>query len=359
MPYAFSSWSLAAEAEVGLARWFWVEPGSDERADITVIVVSFNDKAWLEPCLGSVFERAGDAALDVIVVDNGADRAHQLVEDRFPAVRVINSENRGFAHANNLAALTSTARYILFLNPDTEIVEGTLGDLVAALDRAPEIGLVGVRQITADGTLWPTIRYFPNFVRALGNAIGSEQWAGRIRWAGERELETSLYDRETDCDWTSGSFMLARREAVLTAGLLDERFFLYSEEPDLCLRMKRAGWSVRHLPLMTIVHHAGKAGMPPKLTAQEAFTRRQYARKHFAAPHRIAYLTAVGLHHLLRSIVPRTNGASDSRKAARLALRTLIGLAEPAFAPPPHTAMPPEARLGAAGRTTSASRRDT
>ena len=78
--------------------------------------------------------------------------------------------------------------------------------------------------------------------------------------------------------------MLARREALLSAGLLDERFFLYSEEPDLCLRMKRAGWCVRHLPTMTIVHHAGKAGTQPTMVAQDAFTRRQYAHKHFSRP---------------------------------------------------------------------------
>ena len=99
----------------------------------------------------------------------------------------------------------------------------------------------------------------------------------RPRWAGERELDLAVYETEVECDWTSGSFMFCRREALLSAGLLDERFFIYSEEPDLCLRMKRAGWGTRHLPTMTIVHHAGKGGLRPKMIAQDVFTRRQYA----------------------------------------------------------------------------------
>ena len=163
------------------------------------------------------------------------------------------------------------------------------------------------------------MRHFPNFGRAFGDAIGFERWSRRPHWAGERILDMALYECETDCDWTSGSFMFARREAVLTAGLLDERFFLYSEEPDLCLRIKQAGWRIRHVPSMTILHHAGKAQMPPKMAAQEAFSRRQYARKHFSGPHRLAYLAAVGSRHLARLGVQSDNAAPHSRQAAELA----------------------------------------
>ena len=84
--------------------------------------------------------------------------------------------------------------------------------------RRPEVGLVGVRQLTGDGILWPTIRYFPSFGRAIGEALASERWPARPRWAGERELDLDLYEREHPCDWTSGSFMLARREALMSSG---------------------------------------------------------------------------------------------------------------------------------------------
>lgn len=316
---------------------------STNQADLAIIVVSTNEAKWLEPCLRTVFEHAGAAELDVVVVDNGStDGTRELVETSFPKARVVASENRGFAHANNEGAMTCSARYVLFLNPDTEIVDGTFGELVGALDSRPDVGLAGVRQLTADGTLWPTIRYFPSIVRALGEALGSERWPVRGRWAGERELDLDRYTHEVDCDWTSGSFMFARREALLSAGLLDERFFIYSEEPDLCLRMKRHGWSVRHLPTMTIVHHAGKGGVRPKMIAQDVFTRRQYARKHFTAPRRALYLSAVGARHVVRLAAPaKGNGAGGNRRAAsRLALRTLVGREAPPFGPPPTTAIP-------------------
>jgi GT2 family glycosyltransferase len=313
---------------------------SEDQADVAIIIVSTNEAKWLEPCLRTVFEHAGDAKLDVVVVDNGStDGTADLVASRFPRARVVSSENKGFAHANNRGAMTCTARYVLFLNPDTEIVDGTFGELAAALDERPRVGMAGVKQITADGTLWPTIRYFPSVSRALGEAFASERWARRGRWAGERELDLAIYEHEVDCDWTSGSFMFCRREALLSAGLLDERFFLYAEEPDLCLRMKRGGWGTRHLPTMTIVHHAGKGGLRPKMVAQDVFTRRQYARKHFVAPQRAAYLAAVGARHAVRAAAPGGDSGPQRRAAARLALRTLVGREGPPFGAPPQTAV--------------------
>lgn len=312
---------------------------SSGRADLAIVVVSTNEAHWLDACLTTVFDHAGDATLDVVVVDNeSTDGTRNLVESKFARARVVTSENRGFGHANNRGALTCTARYVLFLNPDTEVVQGTFGELVRALDERPQVGLAGVRQITGKGDLWPTIRRFPSFTRAFAEALVSERWPVSGTWLGERELDLSLYDKEVECDWTSGSFMLARHEALLSAGLLDERFFIYSEEPDLCLRMRRAGWSVRHLPTMTIVHHAAKGGVRPKMIAQDAYTRRQYAAKHFGSGYGLLYLSAVGVGHLLRACAPLSGEAGAQRRAAaRMALSTLLGRRPPPFGTPPPT----------------------
>jgi N-acetylglucosaminyl-diphospho-decaprenol L-rhamnosyltransferase len=315
------------------------DPPLETTVDLSVAIVSFNDSRWLERCLATVRERSGDITLELIVVDNGSDGAGELVARLDPEARVILTENHGFGHGNNRAVIAAHGRYLLFLNPDTELLDGTLADLVAAMDERPGVGLAGVRQVTADGTLWPTIRYFPGVARALGDALASERWPWRPPWAGERELDLSLYARETECDWTSGSFMLARREALLSAGVFDERFFVYSEEPDLCLRIKRAGWGVRHLPVMTILHHARKGGIRPAMIAQEAFTRRQYALKHFGPGRRLAYLAAVGAGHVVRAAVGRDD-AEQAREAARLAVRALVGRAEPPLRHPPQTALP-------------------
>jgi N-acetylglucosaminyl-diphospho-decaprenol L-rhamnosyltransferase len=304
--------------------------------DLAIIIVSTNEGSWLEPCLTSVFEHAGDLALDVVVVDNESTDDTKDVVGAFPGARIVPSQNRGFSHANNRGLMTSDARYVLFLNPDTEILEGTFADVVRALDERPSIGLVGVRQVTADGELFPTIRRSPNALRALGEALGSERLRFARPWLGERELDLAQYDREVQCDWTSGSFMLARREAIESAGYLDERFFIYAEETDLCLRITRTGWEVWHLPRMTILHHADKAGASAKMEAQGAFARRQYARKNFSPLHRYCYLTAVLVRHGLRALLLRD---SARRAAARRALATLVGVSEPPFGAPPSSAV--------------------
>jgi GT2 family glycosyltransferase len=319
-----------------------VAPETESRPDLAVVIVSTNEGHWLDACLSTVYAHAGSAELEVVVVDNESrDTTREVVENGFPQVRVVGSSNRGFAHGNNRGLETTEARYVLFLNPDTQVIDGTFGQLIAELDARPDVGLVGVRQVTADGELFPTIRRFPSAPRALGDALGLERWSIAAPWVGERVLDPGAYAGEYECDWTSGSFMLVRREALQSAGFLDERFFIYSEEPDLCLRIKQAGWRVLHVASMTIVHHACKGGIRPKMIAQDLYARRQYAHKHFAGPHRAAYLSALAVRHLIRALPGGSDPerVSARRDAARLALRTLAGRSGPPFGPPPATAV--------------------
>jgi GT2 family glycosyltransferase len=304
--------------------------------DIAIITVSTNEAHWIRPCLTTVFAHLGDIKADVVVVDNeSTDGLADMLAEEFPEARVVPSRNHGFSHANNRALMTVDARYVLFLNPDTEIVEGTFAELVRAMDERPTVGLVGVRQITGRGNLDTTIRYFPNALRALGDAVSAERIPGRPRWLGEREVDLSCYDREVDCDWTSGSYMLTRREAIESAGFLDERYFMYSDETDLCRRIKTAGWEIRHLPDMTIIHHEGKAGVKPHIEALGAWTRIRYAHKFFSPPHRWAYAGAIMLRALVRSVYSgRGEVAALKRHANRQVVKTLLGKAPVPFGPP-------------------------
>jgi GT2 family glycosyltransferase len=312
-------------------------------ADLAVVIVSTNEARWLEKCLTTVFACAGEATLQVIVVDNeSTDGTRELVESHFPQAQVVNSVNRGFAHGNNRGLEHARARYLLLLNPDTEVVAGTFGELLARLDERPDIGLAGVRQLNSDGSLGLTMRRLPSISRVIGDALLSERWPAQPKWAGERITSLPAYEVESDCDWTSGSFMLMRREAMLAAGMLDERFFIYSEEPDLCLRIKQAGWKVMHMPQLTIVHHAGKAGIRPRMVAQDAYARKQYAEKHLPAGYRQVYLTALAGRHLMRIAGSRLAGGETElrRDAAKLSLMTLAGRVTPPFGEPPATAVP-------------------
>ncbi len=278
--------------------------------------------------LPTVFAHVGDIEADVVVVDNNShDDTAEMVANEFPQARTVWSENHGFGHANNRALMTCSARYILFLNPDTEIIDGSFAKLVELMDERPTVGLVGCRQVTPDGRLDTTIRYFPNALRALGDALLAERLpGGRPRWLGEREIDPRAYERESNCDWTSGSFMLARREALESAGYFDERFFMYCDETDLCRRIKQAGWEVRHLPYMTILHHDKKAGVKPHIESLSGFTRVMYARKYFSPVHRVLYLGAVMLRHLLRAVYAGSGELGrQKRVASREVAATMIG----------------------------------
>jgi N-acetylglucosaminyl-diphospho-decaprenol L-rhamnosyltransferase len=274
--------------------------------------------------------------LDVVVVASGCtDETVPLVETEFPLARTISCENRGFAYGNNRALLTVEADWVLLLNPDTEILDGSFSGLLERLGSRPEVGLVGVRQLMPDGELFPTIRRFPSVARSLFEALGSDRLgASRL---GERELDVTVYERDVACDWTTGSFMLVRWEALQSVGFLDERFFLYCEETDLCLRVKQAGWEVRHLPYLTIVHHADKEITNIRLQAQAAFAKRQYYEKHFSPLGRLAATGALALGYALRAGLG--GRAPGRRRSSRAALTTLLGLRPPPFGAPPRVAL--------------------
>jgi N-acetylglucosaminyl-diphospho-decaprenol L-rhamnosyltransferase len=310
--------------------------------DLSVVIVSHNARGFLRAALRSVLEHAGPLDVEVIVVDNGTDGARDLVAREFPAVRVLSCPNRGFAHANNVALRTVESRYVLFLNPDTEILGGRLNDLVALLDARPEVGLASVSQVRPNGTMWATIRRYPSPLRTLAEAFG----AGRLRlgagWLGEREPRRAAYRHETSCDWVAGSFMLVRWEAIESAGWLDERFFLYSEETDFCLRIRMAGWDVRHIPAMTVLHHEATKEASARSEAQIVFARLQYAAKHFSRPRQALFRLALLTRYSLRAPVHACRARGDEQLAAATAgFRTALGRSGSPFAEPPATALPP------------------
>ena len=305
-----------------------------DSSDLAIIIVAFNSAGYIAACLESVLAHMGSLRAELVVVIVGpADGTAEIVSG-FPGVRLIHSANRGFAYANNRGLMTCDARYVLFLNPDTEILDGNFSDFVARMDERPGVGLVGAKQIDGEGRLDLTIRRFPTVLRALGDALSIERVPGRPRWLGERELDRGAYDRDVECDWTSGSFMLARREAIESAGFLDERFFMYSEETDFCLRIKRAGWSVRHFPWMTILHYGAKAGVEPGIESMSAYSRLVYSRKHFSRLKRALYVATLVLRHAIRSLLGgRGEDAKRRRVANRAAVRALLGLSLPPHSP--------------------------
>lgn len=304
--------------------------------DIAVVVVSHKSAAWLGPCLNSLRRHAGDATLETLVVENGGtDESREVVAREDTRARWMAIPNLGYANALNVGVASTEAPYVLLLNPDTEIVEGALDGLVAELDSHPDVALFGVRQVGPDGELQYTIRRFPSVIRWLGESLGSESWPFRSSVFGERELSRAIYEQPSRCDWTAGSFMLARRSALDAVGGFDEEYFLYCEEPDLCLRLRRIGWSVQHRPELTVVHHGGNEASGPRHAAQLAYAKRLYMLKHFSAPRRVGGLVALAVGYGIRALVGGRDGAErrGQRANARAALATLVGLRDRPFRP--------------------------
>ena len=302
------------------------EPGSPQT--VSVIIVSWNHGRWLPECVSSLRSRSGAITVEIVVVDSGSqDRTQEIAESL--GARVVACENHGFAYANNRGLELVSGDWVLFLNPDTRVVDGTLSDLVSTAASHPWLGVAGVRQLSADGALEWSIRRSPSPIRWFSEALGSESFPWRLRsWAGERELDATRYAREGEIDWTSGSCMLARTAVVRQIGGMDERFFLYSEEPDMSLRARKLGWETWHLPSLTIIHYGGNEGSDPRLTAQLAHARRLYLRKHGTPVGRLVGFVALVLGSALRSVI---SGSARKRACARAALATLLGIRPPPF----------------------------
>lgn len=236
--------------------------------DLSVIIVSYNVRKHLLACLETVCVglQAGGLRGQIIVVDNASsDGTADAVRAAFPGVEVIaNRENRGFAAANNQGIRRARGRVVVLLNPDTWVAPNALGRLVRFLDENPAVGVVGPRLVYPDGRTQPSRRRFPTLLTGfLESTVVQDYW--RDNRVLRRYYVADRSDDETqEVDWLVGACLAVRREAIETAGLLDERFFLYSEEVEWCWRIRRAGWRVVYLPEATVYHHeSASAGQEP------------------------------------------------------------------------------------------------
>jgi N-acetylglucosaminyl-diphospho-decaprenol L-rhamnosyltransferase len=181
------------------------------------------------------------------------------VRAEFPAVRlVMNSENRGFPGAINQGMSLARGRYVLLLNPDTELVGDALGTMVAFADEHLDVGVVGPQLLNSDGSVQSSRRRFPTLATAFFESTWLQPYVPR-RLLERYYVGDQPDDRVQDVDWLMGAALMARREAIERVGPMDERFFMYSEELDWCRRFWEAGWRVVYLPTAQILHHEGKS----------------------------------------------------------------------------------------------------
>jgi len=270
--------------------------------DLSVIIVSYNTRDLLRGCLASVIlTLSSRLSHEVLVVDNAStDGSAAMVQDAFPQVRLlINKENRGFAAANNQALGQSRGRHAILLNPDTVVREGALDGMVKFLDERAQVGVVGPRLLYPDSGFQHSAFTFPTLPMifldffALNHRLINSRLNGRYPRALYEAGEPFLVDHPL------GAGLMVRREAIEKVGLLDEGFFIYCEEIDWCMRIRRAGWEVYCVPSAVVVHHAGQSTRQVRNEMFVALWRSRFRlfSKHYSGAFRWAarWLVRLGL----------------------------------------------------------------
>ena len=253
---------------------------------LSVIIVNYKVKHYLEQCLRSVAEASRGIAVEVIVVDNASgDGSVEYLRKRFPDVTIIASEeNLGFARANNLAIRNSRGQYVLLLNPDTIVAEETFRDFITFIDSTPDAGGCGAYMLHTDGSFAPESRRgLPTPFVAFCKMSGLASLFPKSRTFGRYYMRYLNENEVNRIEIMSGAFMFLRRDALDKAGLLDEDFFMYGEDIDLSYRILKAGYNNYFLP-SRILHYKGESTVKSSYRYVHTFYRAMelFFNKHYA-----------------------------------------------------------------------------
>lgn len=228
--------------------------------DLSILIVNYNTCQLTVDCLRSVFASETEYTYEVILIDNNSkDESVQTIRELFPQVKLIeNTENTGFAKANNQGMEVAQGRYMLLLNSDTIIQQDTIETMVAFMDYNPIIGASGCKIVLPDGSLDKACkRGFPTPSASFYYAFGFSKLFPNKPEFNQYQLGYLNPDVEYPVDCLVGAFMLVRRETIEQVGGLDETFFMYGEDIDWCYRIKQAGWGIHYYPRTTIIHYKG------------------------------------------------------------------------------------------------------
>ncbi len=282
---------------------------------VDIVVVSYNSRNHLRRCVAPLFE-VGD--VNVVVVDNAsADGSLEAIAD-LPVTTIARSYNGGFAVGCNEGWRAGSAPYVLFLNPDATIDEGSLRRLVDTLARDDQTGAVGPRVEHPDGSLAYSLRLYPRIRSTFARGLFLHRLFPRARWADELIRDAAAYEHPASWEWISGACILVRRAALEQLGGWDESFFLYCEDNDLCRRLHDAGYDVRYEPSARVVHEGGASAPSSKTLPILAASRLKYARKHGSAAGATLYRLGIAFESATHVLVSR--GGIPARRAHAKAL---------------------------------------
>ena len=229
--------------------------------DVSIIIVSFNVKEYLEKCLASVYRETRGLSFEIFVVDNASsDDSVGMVRELFPEVMLIlNRGNYGFAAANNSALKECTGNFVLFLNPDTEIKENAIEKLLKYMKANPSVAVAAPKLLNEDGSLQLLSKKFPSLYSDYMEALFLDAAFPKSKIFNPLFMGLWPHDSTRDVDQPAGACLLVSMYMLIKAGFYDENFFMYYEDVDLCLRIKKAGGRIVFLHDAAVVHHGGKS----------------------------------------------------------------------------------------------------
>lgn len=223
---------------------------------LSVIVVTHNHASYIERCLESLASEIKKINGEVIVIDNLSDDESATLAQKYKEITVlVNSTRRGFSSNNNLGMALAKGKYILILNPDTEVLPGALAQLVDFMDTHTSVGLCGAQLLFPSGKIQPSPRRFPTLGAFLARRTPLRFFLNKSKFNRHHLMLDHTHIHELSVDWLLGACMFIRREVLDTAGPLDEGFFLYVEDIDWAKRIHQAQWEVRYVPTAKIIHH--------------------------------------------------------------------------------------------------------
>jgi GT2 family glycosyltransferase len=315
----------------------YLEEQQPLKPDVSILIVGWNTRDLLHDCLESIMRQKGLLfQYEIIVVDNASsDGSGMMVEKEYPEVKLIsNKENVGFAAANNQGIKIAAGRYVLFLNPDTIILDGAIDKMIAWSDKHPDVGCAGCQVYETETRLQKTCFGDPSPLNIVLVETGLHRVFDRPLYA--------YWDRgtEKDVDVVSGLFLIIPRHVLGKVGIMDEAFFVYAEEADLCRRIRQIGLRCVFTPIARITHVDGgkksTSQIRPRMYVQQQKSKLIYARKYYGLGARVLVKTIFIASQLFRfalfglvGLISRDRQLLSRARLARVALKFHIFGTEP------------------------------
>jgi len=258
--------------------------------DLSICIVNWNVEALLRQCLRAIFDNTKGVNLEVIVVDNNSkDESVRMVEKEFPQVKLIaNHFNAGFTKANNQAIMMAKGRYLLILNPDTEVIDNALKKMIQFMDSKHDCAALGPKLLNTDGSLQRSCRIFPTLETMFYSALFLDQLLPGSTTFGKYFMTWWNFDSVREVDQPMGSALMVRKTALDKVGAFDENIFIWFDEVDLCYRIKKAGGKIFFTPDAKIKHHLSRSfqqwkSMPQMIRGTFIWrkSRNYFFRKHY------------------------------------------------------------------------------